>query len=124
MKKFIISILALALIATPALAGNKRYKHGHNNNHNNGHNYWRGKNHNYWHGNKNNNNDNFYESPYFWGGIAGGLIGGAIINNNRRYYDAPEYEVPPLTCWYKHIQVWDEEIQQYILIKKQVCSQY
>lgn len=62
-------------------------------------------------------------------GILGGVIGGMILGEvleGPRYPQPvyPAYEVPPLTCWYKHIQVWDEEIQQYILIKKRVCSQY
>lgn len=65
-------------------------------------------------------------------GILGGVIGGMVLGEileGPRYPAYPEpvypaYEVPPLRCWYKHIQVWDDEDQQYILIKKRVCSQY
>lgn len=45
-----------------------------------------------------NNNKYFYQDPNFWGGVAGGLIGGAIINQYD--YDNvpppyPEYQVQP-----------------------------
>lgn len=115
MKKLVIALLVLAFAASPAVAKKKIYFNGDNNQYNQ---------YNYNYKYKNNYNGNFYNNPYFWGGVAGGLIGGAIINRNynRQYY--PEYEVPPLSCWYKHIQVWDEEFQQYILVKKRVCSQY
>jgi hypothetical protein len=96
-NKFLIALLAVSVFAVPAFAGSnnqfenwKRNRHApvvgnerHDNryyhrrrHHGNGNNYWHGKNHNYWHG----NNNNFYNDPNFWGGVAGGLIGGAIID--------------------------------------------
>jgi hypothetical protein len=81
-----------------------------------GHNYWRGGHNNYWRGGNNNywrggnNNNYFYQDPNFWGGVAGGLIGGAIIN---QYNDAPapypypypEYQVQP-ECQLAWIRVY------------------
>lgn len=63
------------------------YQKGNNNYYRRGNNYY---NYNY---NYKNKNQNFYNDPYFWGGVAGGLIGGAIIGN--QYYDGPECE----TIW-------------------------
>jgi hypothetical protein len=77
--------------------------------HGDGHNYWRGGHNNYWRGGDNNywrggnnNNNYFYQDPNFWGGVAGGLIGGAIIRDyNYDYqnvpppYPYPEYQVQP-----------------------------
>lgn len=97
-KILIAAIAALCVIAAPADASNKpkryhggthingnhnRYNGGHNrynggHNHNNNNRYYRYNENNYY--NYNNNNNNFYNNPYFWGGVAGGLIGGAIIN--------------------------------------------
>lgn len=100
MNKFLIALLAFSALATPAIADtnqfnnwkhnrhagvdhrvdrrvDRRHDHWHGD-HNDGHNYWHGNHHNYWHGN---NNNNFYNDPNFWGGVAGGLIGGAIIGN-------------------------------------------
>ena len=74
-NKFLIALAALSMFITPAMAE----RHGHN--------YWHGKNHNYWHGNEHHNNNNFYNNPYFWGGVAGGIIGGAIIRD--QYYRQP-----------------------------------
>lgn len=55
-------------------------------------NYYRRGNNYYYYNNKNYyNNKKFYNDPYFWGGVAGGLIGGAII---RDYYE-PECQ----TIW-------------------------
>lgn len=99
MKKILASFIVLCFVVTPAVAGNKYrkphnnvhingnhsgYRGGHNhnnnnhinNNHNNNNRYYRYNENNYY----NYNNDNFYNNPYFWGGVAGGLIGGAIIN--------------------------------------------
>lgn len=57
------------------------------------HNYYHRGNNYYYYNNKNyHNNRKFYNDPYFWGGVAGGLIGGAII---RDYYVEPECE----TIW-------------------------
>jgi Ni/Co efflux regulator RcnB len=63
-----------------------------NGNINGNNNRWNGGHNNYYYDNRrnyNNNNGggNFYNDPYFWGGVAGGLIGGAIIGN--QYYDEP-----------------------------------
>lgn len=99
MNRFLIALLTVSVLTTPAFAGNnnnqfenwKRNRQGpvvgnewhdnrhyrHRRHHGDGNNYWRGKNHNYWHGN---NNDYFYNDPNFWGGVVGGLIGGAIVN--------------------------------------------
>lgn len=56
-------------------------------------NYYRRGNNYYYYNNKNYyNNRKFYNDPYFWGGVAGGLIGGAIV---RDYYYEPECE----TIW-------------------------
>lgn len=59
----------------------KNYYHG-------GNRYYRGDTYNYY----NNRNNNWYNNPYFWGGVAGGLIGGAII---RDYQYEPECQ----TIW-------------------------
>lgn len=69
-----------------------------NGNINGNNNRWNGGHNNYYYDNRknyNNNNGggNFYNDPYFWGGVAGGLIGGAIIGN--QYYNGPECE----TIW-------------------------
>lgn len=81
--------------------GHNYWRGGHNN-------YWRGGHNNYWRGG-NNNNDYFYQDPNFWGGVAGGLIGGAIIN---QYNDVPpppyvyqEYQVQP-QCQNAWIQIF------------------
>ena len=71
-----------------------RWNGGHNgNNSNNNHhnNYYYDNRHNY---NNNNDGGRFYKNPYFWGGVASGLIGGAIIRD-QYYYDEPECE----TIW-------------------------
>lgn len=76
--------------------GGNRWRHGgnHNNNGNNNingnNNRWHGGNKNYYNYNYKgggNGNRYFYNNPYFWGGVAGGLIGGAVINE---YYNEPE----------------------------------
>lgn len=91
MNKFLIALLALSVFSTPVFAetnqfknwqknrnappvgnewhDNNNYKHKHKHKrrrHGDGHNYWRG------------GNNNFYNDPDFWGGVAGGLIGGVI----------------------------------------------
>jgi hypothetical protein len=101
MKKFLIALLTIGVLFTSAAeAGNKKHFR-HRPHHNNGHNHWNGNhngnhsnnNHhnNYYYDNRrnynNNNGGNFYKDPYFWGGIAGGLIGGAILRD--QYYDEP-----------------------------------
>jgi hypothetical protein len=94
MKKFLVSMIALAMIAcaVPAKA------------------------------------DNSEEVAIgILGGVIGGMVLGEILDGHGPDYPPPvypAYEVPPPRCWYKHIQVWDEEFQQYILVKKRVCSQY
>lgn len=57
---------------------------------------------NHRHKHNNNNNKYFYQDPNFWGGVAGGLIGGAIIRDYNYDYDNvpspypyPEYRVQP-----------------------------
>lgn len=116
MKKLLVAIAALMFIVSPVYAKNK-----HHNNYNQYNQY------NCYNCKKNNNNSGDVALGIL-GGVVGGLVLGEILEGPR--YPAypepvyPAYEVPPLTCWYKHIQVWDEEIQQYILIKKRVCSQY
>lgn len=78
------------------------YHGGNKNRYNGGHNRYYGGNNNRYYGGHNNNyyfyrggnngNKYFYNDPYFWGGVAGSLIGGAII---RDYYVEPECE----TVW-------------------------
>ena len=119
MKKFIISIIAVMFMVSPAFAGQKKHHH---NNHNNYNQY------NCYNCKKKNNNNSGDVALGILGGVIGGMVLGEILEGPQ--YPAypepvyPAYEVPPLSCWYKHIQVWDEEFQQYILIKKRVCSQY
>lgn len=80
---------------------NHRRWHGgnHNNNGNNNingnHNYWHGGNKNYYNYNYRGGGGNrrFYNNPYFWGGVAGGIIGGAIVRDYN--YFVPECE----TIW-------------------------
>ena len=98
MNKLLIALLAFSVFVTPAIAGSNQFenwKHNrhappagnqHHNNQNNNYHHRRhhGDGNNYWHGNHNNN---FYNDPNFWGGVAGGLIGGAIIGN--QYNDQP-----------------------------------
>jgi Ni/Co efflux regulator RcnB len=114
MKNFLIALVAFSVFAAPiAEAGNgykkpkrqtnferqhnggykphrgrvEKHRRPNNNNHsNNNHhnNYYYDNRRNY---NNNNGGGNFYNDPYFWGGVAGGLIGGAIIGN--QYYDEP-----------------------------------
>lgn len=90
---------------------NSGYKHNNrrvdrhvrrNGNINGNHNRWNGGHNNYYYDNRrnyNNNNGggNFYNNPYFWGGVAGGLIGGAILRD--QYYDEP-------VCRYVWTQVY------------------
>lgn len=104
-KKLLTALMIFSVFSTPTIAGTNQFENWKHNrqeqvrdnkqpnnyrkqrrHRSDGHNYWRGKKHNYWHGNDHNNN--FYNDPYFWGGIAGGLIGGAIIR--RQYYNEPE----------------------------------
>jgi hypothetical protein len=112
LKKIGLIALALAFSSEMALANggynpkpNRKpkphYKNGYvdkNYRHRSNRNYYRRGNNNYYHRgnnyykyNYNYNNGNFYNDPYFWGGVAGGLIGGAIIQD---YYQ-PECE----TIW-------------------------
>lgn len=120
MKKLLVSILTLMFIVSPAYAKKKHYHNNHNYNQYNQYNCYNCKKY------KNNNSGDV--ALGILGGVVGGLVLGEILDGPQApAYPAPvypAYEVPPLTCWYKHIQVWDEELQQYILIKKQVCSQY
>lgn len=59
------------------------------------------------HKHNNNNNKYFYQDPNFWGGVAGGLIGGAII---RQYeYDnvqPPLFYQQPAECFMAWTQVY------------------
>jgi len=69
--------------------GNSNHGRGNINGNNN---RWNGGHNNYYYDNRrnyNNNNGggNFYNDPYFWGGVAGGLIGGAVLYD--QYYDEP-----------------------------------
>lgn len=97
MNKILIAIVAVLVATTTADAGNKHRRsihnhggehhdqwHGNKHYHGDGHNYWHGGHNNYWHGGNNNyyygGGNNFYQDPNFWGGVAGGLIGGALLN--------------------------------------------
>lgn len=76
MKKILLALTALALIASPAMAKSN-------------HNYWHGKNHNYWHGHNNYwGGGIYYNSPNVWGGFYGGNGG---YNYWGGYYSAPRY---------------------------------
>lgn len=138
MKKILSALLAAAIVFAPmstayAGNGNDNHKHwkkqGQNKNyngnkryHNNGHkknyhrknkNYYRGGNKYYYNGG--NNYNNFYEDPYFWGGIVGGIVGGAIINNQRNDYYEPQ-------CYIQQVQVWDTYYQTWVIQNRQVCN--
>ena len=98
LTKIAIAAAALLISVSTADAGKKHRGDGHN--------YWRGGHNNYWRGG--NNNNYFYQDPNFWGGVAGGLIGGAIINqydNGRPPYVYQEYQVQP-QCQNAWIQVF------------------
>lgn len=90
MKKFLIALLALGLIASPAFAGKNKHKHN---------DYYHGGNNNYYC--CKNNNNNFYEDPNFWGGVAGGLIGGIIGGSivNNQPYNHPYCREVPMTVY-------------------------
>jgi hypothetical protein len=144
MKKILLALFAAAVAFAPmstayAGNGNDNHKHwkkqGHNNNHNgnkknyhgnNKHGNYHGKkkyhggNNNYYHGGNKyyyggNNYNNFYEDPYFWGGVVGGLVGGAIINNQRNDYYEPQ-------CYIQQVQVWDTYYQTWVIQNRQVCN--
>ncbi len=120
MKKFLVTLFAFSILAVPMAEAGSGYKkpkrhatverhhnggykprvrrHGNHNRWNGGHNnnnhdnnYYYDNRHNY---NNNNGGGRFYNDPYFWSGVAGGLIGGAIIRD-QYYYDEPECE----TIW-------------------------
>lgn len=108
MKKILLAFVALALVASPVMAGNNKHiKRGQNHNWNGGGN-WDGKHFkgNRRHGNNyncyncyykkghNNNNNNFYNDPDFWLGVGGGLLGGAIINQYQNQYELPPPPMP------------------------------
>ena len=98
MSKLLAAIIAIAVMASPAMAENQKHHrrppppgghgqpyHGGGEKHHGGegHNYWHGGHNNYWHGDHNNNNY-YYQDPYFWGGVAAGVIGGAIVTDQYR----------------------------------------
>lgn len=115
LTKIAIAAAALIISVSAAYAGEKhkpRYKSppNYNGEHHgkkhrgDGHNYWRGGHNNYWRGG---NNNYFYQDPNFWGGVAGGLIGGAII----RQYDYDNVPPPaiyqqPAECFMAWTQVY------------------
>lgn len=124
LTKIAIAAAALLISVSAADAGEKhkpRYKsppnyngeHHRKKHRGDGHNYWRGGHNNYWRGGHNNywrggnNNNYFYQDPNFWGGVAGGLIGGAII----REYDYDNVPPPavyqqPAECFMAWTQVY------------------
>jgi len=115
LAKIAIAVAALLISVSAADAGEKhkpRYKSppNYNGQHHgkkhrgDGHNYWRGGHNNYWRGG---NNNYFYQDPNFWGGVAGGLIGGALI----REYDYDNVPPPavyqqPAECFMAWTQVY------------------
>lgn len=89
MKKFFIAAVALALIATPALAKNN-------------HNYWHGNKHNYWHGNHTYwGGGIYYNSPNFWGG--GYWSNGGNYWGGGSYYNYNNYNQYQSNCGYIYV---------------------
>jgi hypothetical protein len=59
------------------------------------------------HKHNNNNNEYFYQDPNFWGGVAGGLIGGAIIRQyNYNEVEPLPYYQQPAECFMAWTQVY------------------
>lgn len=98
-SKIALTAIALMIAVSAAYAGEK-HKHRRD-----GHNYWRGGHNNYWRGG--NNNNYFYQDPNFWGGVAGGLIGGAIIRQyNYDNVQPPTIYQQPAECFMAWTQVY------------------
>lgn len=114
MKKIIACILALAFVATPAVAGNKnnQFKNWkHNRQYDNTYNY----NYNYTYKYKNKNNNN--EAWAAVGGFLGGLvIGGALAG--PEVYAAP---TPQQFCGTQWESRWNVVYQQWEKIPHTVC---
>lgn len=98
-----IGLIALAVVFSANLAlaesGYRKphrkphYKGGHVERHyhrKHGNNYYKKENNYYYY---RGGNRRFYNNPYFWGGVAGGIIGGAIVRDYN--YFVPECE----TIW-------------------------
>lgn len=112
MKKLFAAMIALALIASPVMAGTNQFQNWQHNrqneNWNNGNNYHKPYKKKRWY--KNNNNNDFYEDPYFWGGVVGGIIGGigGTIINRQNQYELPL--VPQGRCREVMNYVWVDGI--------------
>ena len=112
MKKIILVLTALALAATPVMAGRK--------NHNNGNNDWNTETYNYNYTYKykyDNGNDDAWIAGV--GGLIGGLLlGGALANPGPRYYDGP---TPQEYCGTRWETRWNTVYQQWEKIPHTVC---
>lgn len=114
MKKIILVLTALALAATPVMAGKK--------NHNNGNNDWNTETYNYNYTYKykykyDNGNDDAWIAGV--GGLLGGLLlGGALANPGPRYYDGP---TPQEYCGTRWETRWNAVYQQWEKIPHTVC---